>query len=148
LQQGEENMQISTLVSLASALTFFLGCSSTTTRSLQGTNLTPAAEGKVSISKADNNNVGIDVMVKHLAPPQRVSSSATTYVVWLQPTAGDTRDLQNMGALKVDEDLNGRLRTVAPHRNFQLFITAEPSAMVTFPAGEKILEVPLTQVAE
>jgi len=141
-------MNMFKLVSITSVLIFFSGCSSTTTRSLQGTDLTPAAEGKVSLSDAENNNVGIDITVKHLAAPQRVSSGATTYVVWLQPTVGDTREVQNMGALRVDEDLNGRLRTVAPHRNFQLFITAEPTAMVTFPSGDRILEGPLTKLAE
>jgi hypothetical protein len=129
---------------------FFLGngCSTATTRKIQGTYLTPAAEGTVKIDKAANNNNSIDLKVKHLAPANRIEPNATSYIVWLQPTVGDTQAVQNMGALKVDENLNGEFKTITPHRNFNLFITAESSPMVSRPSGQKILEVPLTRSAE
>lgn len=127
---------------------FGTGCSSSSVRKLQGTDLAPAAQGIVKLDKTDNNNTSVDLKVKHLAPPKRIASDANLYVVWLQPTMGDTQRLQNMGALKVDKDLNGEFKTVVPHRHFKLFITAENSAMVSNPSGERILETPLTAAAE
>ncbi len=98
----------------------------------------PAAEGVIKATEAANENTAVEVLVKHLAPPERVSVGATTYVVWTRPF-GKNGEAQNMGALRVNDDLQGQLTTVTPHRSFELFITAEPSATVQAPTSKRLL---------
>lgn len=98
----------------------------------------PAAQGKVLVTDAGNGNNELLVSVSHLAEPPRVASDATTYVVWVAPIAGDAPP-QNVGALTVDQDLSGLLRTITPHDEFDLFITAEPSERAQSPSGERVL---------
>ena len=77
------------------------------------------------------------------APPEKVSSEATTYVVWVRPGAGGRS--QNLGALKVDGDLRGTLSTVTPMRSFDLFITAERSPTVSLPSARNLLSASIAR---
>lgn len=97
----------------------------------------PAAQGEVKTAKAKNDNTTLTVTVQHLAPPGRVANGATTYVVWAQPDGTETP--QNIGALKVDDKLNGSLMSVLAYDSFKVFITAEPTAQVTEPTGGELL---------
>lgn len=97
----------------------------------------PAAEGTVMTSMTKNNNTAVDVRVKHLAPPNKVEPGATTYVVWARPEG--TGEVLNLGALKVDDNLTGQLKTVTPYTGFELFITAEPTAQASSPQGDELL---------
>lgn len=98
----------------------------------------PAAQGTIRVSTTDNGNTQIDCLVEHLALPQSVNPDATIYVVWLRANdvAGQP---QNLGALKVDEDLKGSISAMTPLRSFELFITAEPSRVSTLPTSKKLL---------
>lgn len=90
----------------------------------------PASQGTVEASDEDNGNTNIAVKVKHLAPPSKVAADATIYVVWVRPrNAG----IQNVGALSLNEDLEGTLNAVTPHRRFSLLVTPEASARVSQP---------------
>lgn len=97
----------------------------------------PAAMGTVVATQTDNDNTKVRVEVEHMAPPQRVSPGATTYVVWAR-AAGQAAPV-NLGALKVDRNLKGTLVTVTPLRNFEVFVTAEPSPTVTTPTSQHFL---------
>ena len=98
----------------------------------------PAAESTVKLSRTDNGNTGFELVVKHLATPSRVDPSATVYVVWIRGSDAASR-VQNMGALKVDDDLDGSFDGVTPLREFELFVTAEPSAVAPTPTGKALL---------
>jgi hypothetical protein len=104
---------------------------------LQTTPTVPAAEGTVEAKRGPNQNTAVSVEVRHLAKPQRIESGATTYVVWARPL--QYGDVQNLGALKIDDELKGKLETVTPLQSFQLFITAEPAPTVSSPSGEPLL---------
>ena len=97
----------------------------------------PAAEGSVKYSATKNDNTRIALKVKHLAQPEKLTPPASVYVVWTR----DTRDAsaQNIGALKVDTDLNGTLDAETPLHSFDLFITAEASGQVQLPSGPSLL---------
>ena len=97
----------------------------------------PATRAQLSFAKTDNDNTKIDLKVNHLAEPERVVPGATTYIVWVRPT-GDA-PAQNLGALKVDRNLKAKLETVTPQKNFELFVTAESSPLVTNPSGEALM---------
>jgi hypothetical protein len=76
--------------------------------------------------------------VKHLAPPERVSSGAVVYVVWARALDGAGTP-QNIGALKLSDDLRGTLHAVTPLRAFDLVVTAEASSTAAAPTSPAIL---------
>jgi hypothetical protein len=102
--------------------------------------IAPAATGEVVARIDPNGNTRLRIDVRHLAPPDRVAAGAVVYVVWageLDRAAGP----HNLGALRVDPDLRGKLETVTPLRTFDLQITAEPAATVAAPTGPAALKV-------
>ena len=70
-----------------------------------------AAQGNVETTTTQNGNTALTVQVKHLAPPEKVASGASTYVVWATPMDANA-EAQNLGALTVDTDRTGELRTL------------------------------------
>lgn len=105
----------------------------------------PATRGDVKVTSTKNDNTGIEVRVKHLAEPQRMTANATTYVVWAQPPGG--AEPQNIGALRVGENLDGTLETVVPFKSFRLFVTPEASSAATTPTGDTIVSAQIDRVA-
>lgn len=99
---------------------------------------TPAAEGTVSTEHGENDNIVAHVRVKHLAPPSRLASDANTYVVWVQPP---NAPIQSVGALRLDDELEGELDFVTPHEQFRLTITPESSATFTAPMNRPVFSV-------
>jgi hypothetical protein len=95
----------------------------------------PASQGTVQASEAANGNTAVDVRVKHLAPASKLASDATVYVVWFQPLNAKA---QNVGALSLNEDLEGRLETLTPHHRFKLLVTPEPSGLVAVPSHDAV----------
>ena len=98
----------------------------------------PAAQGKVRLHNTNNGNVEIKLSVRHLALPSRISPGAEVFVVWARGLAPGT-EAQNLGALKVDKNLNGKLTAVTPMSAFDLFITCEQSQTAAFPATPELL---------
>ena len=96
---------------------------------------TPAAEGKVTTGEGANDNTTVRVEVKHLAPPSRVAPGATTYVVWIQALG---QAIQNVGALKLNDDLTGRLDFVTPHKIFRVVVTPESQATLPTPSHRAV----------
>ena len=126
------------------ALAGAIGCGSNTQRiRMSSSPVIPAAQGSVEATGTVNDNTALAVDVRHLAPPERVVPGATTYVVWVRNTPQG--EAQNVGALQVDGDLNGSLKTTTPYRSFQLFVTAEATPTVTMPRGQELFQanVPL-----
>ncbi len=97
----------------------------------------PASEGNVRFAAASNDNTSIELTVKHLAHPEKLTPPASTYVVWTRTTKDAPP--QNIGALSVDKNLIGTLTTVSPLHRFELFVTAEGSGQVQQPSGPPLL---------
>ena len=97
----------------------------------------PAAQGKVKFDKTDDGNVAVNLSVKYLADPQKLQPPAALYVVWV--SSDKDSPAQNIGALKVDHDREGKIKTVTPLHAFQLFVTAEANGQIQTPAGTKLL---------
>ena len=98
----------------------------------------PAAQGKARLHGTKNGNVEIKISVKHLAPPGRITPGASVFVVWVRGLAREA-EAQNLGALKVDKNLNGKITAVTAMSSFDLFITCEQSQTVTVPATPELL---------
>ncbi|MDP3541765.1 MAG: hypothetical protein Q8T11_04775 [Elusimicrobiota bacterium] len=126
---------ISTWLLAAGAALLAAGCAGTET--LSASPALPAAEGTVRCAKAANDNTSIDLKVKHLANPDRLTPPAAVYVVWTK-TDKDAEP-RNIGALTVDESLTGRLKTVTSLRRFELFVTGEATGQAPSPSGEPVL---------
>ena len=97
----------------------------------------PAAQGIVNLEKAKNNNTSIDLVVKHLAEPRKLTPPANVYVVWVRGSKDAAP--QNVGALTVNKNLTGELKTTTPLAAFDLFITAEESGQVQKSSGQQLL---------
>jgi hypothetical protein len=123
---------------LVALLGLAMGCASRQTVRLNGSPQVPAAQGEVRVSSGENNNTRLRIDVHHLAEPQRIAPGATALVAWARP-AFDGAAAQNIGALRVNEKLEGELETVTPHRNFDLIITAEQSPTAPLPSGPPLL---------
>lgn len=102
---------------------------------LQASRAMPASEGMAFAAEAPNGNTSLTIRVKHLAPPERISADASTYVVWVMTSEGTP---QNVGVLTVDKELEGTLTTITPHKRFRVMITPEASGQVLRPAHDEV----------
>ena len=95
----------------------------------------PASQGTVKATTGKNGNTDLSIRVKHLAPPSKIVSDATVYVVWIQPKDGDK---QNIGALVLNDNLEGSLDTVTPHSRFSVSVTPEASGRAAQPGNAPV----------
>lgn len=98
-----------------------------------------SAQGALRVKSTKNGNSKLKFEVKHLAQPEKVSSSAKTFVVWAVPQNSPGVAAQNLGAFQVDSDLEGSIETMTPHHDFEFFVTAEPKGDVGVPTGRKLM---------
>lgn len=106
---------------------------------LDATSEAPAAQGKLETRRTENQNTEVSLEVRHLAPPEKIASNATVYVVWAKPLTGDVPP-QNVGSLVVDADRMGALKTKTPFERFDLMVTPEPSPSVTTPSHDPVMK--------
>jgi hypothetical protein len=90
----------------------------------------------VKISPQKDGNTNVKVEVQHLAPAALVNPEASTYVVWLRPTAGFP---QNLGVLKVNDKSKGELTTKTAFKSFDVMVTAETNPSATVPSNDRIM---------
>jgi hypothetical protein len=130
------------LTSGLSAFTFLIAgqaCSKDSKEiNLSAAQKVPAASAKAKAYRGDSGNTEVELKVTRLASPQKIDPKANTFVVWAAPLDGSTAP-QNMGALRVDKDLSGQMRSSTALQKFKLFVTAEPAATVAKPTGSQLL---------
>jgi hypothetical protein len=124
-------------VTLAMSGCTMLGIGGGGTTSLSTSPTLPAVEGRAKFSATKNDNTRITLTVKHLPHPDKLTPPANNYVVWTRATKD--APAQNMGALVVDKNLNGKLVTETALHSFELFITAEDSGQAQQPWGQPLL---------
>ena len=102
----------------------------------------PAANGTVHVDRdSPNGNTQLDIKVSNLALPSGLTPSENVYVVWVRPNGGAAI---RRGAMRLDNSLNGELKTVTTAKNCDVFITAEQSASVSEPTGMEVLRTHVT----
>jgi hypothetical protein len=126
----------------------FAGCMHSSSGServpLQTSSNVPSATGDVKAKVEKDGNMKISVAVDHMAPPQKVSQGATTYVVWAQPITGGPA--QNLGSLKINSsERSAKLDTMTSARDMKILVTPEPSPAVTKPSASPVLWTTVTQ---
>jgi len=135
------NLKTNTGYILFTAVMIFLfsACAKKTTFSVSP--VVPAAEGSVIIKRDNNSNFTIDLNVKRLAEPERLTPPKVVYVVWMET---DQSGLQNLGQLKTSRStfskmLTSSLKTTTPHQPTGFFISAEDDATVQYPGMMVVL---------
>lgn len=101
----------------------------------------PAAEGSVKIKKNKNDNYILDVRVKNLAEPNRLSPPAKVYVVWMESSRNAPK---NMGMIKsstgfLSNNLKASMTATSTVKPTSIFITAEDNGQVRYPGSQIIL---------
>jgi hypothetical protein len=104
---------------------------------LTNTGAAPAAEGKVITDTDRNGNTGVEIEVKHLAMPQSLTPAKQAYLVWVQPRG---KDPELLGALRVNENLEGSLKAATAHKTFDVLITAEDNMKADTPSSMVVLK--------
>jgi hypothetical protein len=104
---------------------------------LTNTGTAPAAEGKVITDNDRNGNTGVNIEVKHMATPQSLTPPKQTYLVWVQPRG---KDPELLGALRVNENLEGSLKAATAYKTFDVLITAEDNMKPESPSSMVILK--------
>lgn len=104
---------------------------------LVNTGAAPAAEGKVITDNDRNGNTGVEVQVKHMATPQSLTPPRQTYLVWVKPRG---KDPELLGALRVNEGLEGSLKATTTYKDFEVLITAEDNMKPEMPSELVILK--------
>lgn len=113
------------------------GSSSASGTPLEVAKATPAAEGKVAVERTNQGNMNLAIKVEHMAPPNRVAQGASTYVAWGQTPGGGTP--QNLGALNLDSNRSGELKTTTGARNLKITVTPEVSAGAKTPSNKPVM---------
>lgn len=112
--------------------------SSATTYSARGTDTAPGADAQVKVAAKEDQNYELDLKVEHLLPPERAAPGAQSYAVWIQPE-GKAAPF-HIGNLQYDTNKRvGELTTITPHKAFEVFVTAEPTATPMEPQGPEVV---------
>ncbi|HKI88838.1 MAG TPA: hypothetical protein VKA38_07430 [Draconibacterium sp.] len=103
--------------------------------------IVPGAEGYVKVKKDNNKNYIIKVEVSDLAEVEKVQSSQTTYVVWMETDEGNA---ENLGQLKSSTSFLSKrhtasLETVSSYKPVKIFITTENGTNVQYPGQQVVL---------
>jgi hypothetical protein len=104
---------------------------------LTNTGTAPAAEGKVITSNDRNGNTEVEVQVKHMATPQSLTPAKQSYMVWVQPRG---KEAELLGALRVNSDLGGSLKSSTTYKDFDVLVTAENDAKPAIPSSTVVLK--------
>jgi hypothetical protein len=99
---------------------------------------TPSSQGEVAVSRTSEGNMDLNIKVEHMAPPNRLVPGASTYVAWGQPP-GVQGTPQNLGALNLDSDRSGELKTTTGARNLKIMVTPEVSASAKAPTNKPVM---------
>jgi hypothetical protein len=118
-------------------LTLFIAACGTT-KEIVESDLAPAAEAEIVAREGANDNTKLNISVKHLAEPNKILENAEQYIVWISPEGSNV--VQNVGALKVDDDLSARHETTIPYKNFRVFVTPETSQVASAPTGPVVFD--------
>ncbi len=96
----------------------------------------PAAEAKVDINRNDNRNYEIELEIKNIARPERLTPSRNNYVAWMET---ENHGVVNLGNLRINSKNRASLETVTPYTPIRIFITAEDGRNIMRPSTQVVL---------
>jgi hypothetical protein len=113
------------------------GCATYGGTRLAGSPELSRADGSVRFRKTVDRGTRIDVRVKNMPEPDGLTPPGYAYIAWVQ--RDPESDAENVGAIPVDKHREGLLRTMTPLREFDFFVTAEPTSDAGRPSGPPLL---------
>ena len=121
-------------------IAYLASCSSTKSVPFTTSTVSPGAEGTVKIKKDQNGNYSIDVNIKDLVDPGKLTPSSDTYVVWIETKESGTK---NIGQIQSSSGMfSGRkasITTVSNERPIKVFVTAEDDPKKELPGTQIVL---------
>lgn len=106
---------------------------------IHGTPKAPESDTKVVADVQEKQSLTkLEITIEHLAPPDRLSSGGTTFVVWAKK--GDAA-WQRVGALDYDKDARkGTIKEASvPLTSFELSVTIESKPDPAAPSSDVVL---------
>jgi hypothetical protein len=118
---------------IASSMLVFSSCARKST--FLNSSVVPAAQGSVKVKTDNNKNYVIQIQIKDLADPGRLTPSKQSYVAWMETDQGRT---ENLGFLKTSKSfmsrqMTAKLETVSSYKPIKIFVTAENETNVQYP---------------
>ncbi len=98
--------------------------------------IVPSAQGTILFKTDKNKNYVIDLTVKHLANPDRLTPARKCYVVWIDT---EQNGVINLGQLHISKNMGGSLKTNSPFKPTAIFITAEDDPTIKEPGMDTVL---------
>ena len=129
-----------TIVSLRLALAAFAVCLITQScarkMSFGVSPVVPSATGKVRLGKDDNKNTTLELRVRDLAPPDRLTPPKAAYVVWMETKDDGVKNLGQLDARRRES----YLKAVSAFKPVRVFITAEDNPATSVPGDVVVME--------
>jgi len=95
------------------------------------------AVGVVRFTKVDRSVTAIDLRVRGLPDPEKLTPPGYVYIAWVR--ADREAPPRNVGYLNIGPRSTGELRALTEHDCAELFVTAEGSSDVERPSGPRLL---------
>jgi hypothetical protein len=101
----------------------------------------PEAEGYVKVKKDKNSNYDIDVSIRNLADPKRLTPARKTYVVWMETNQNGTKNIGQLNSSSgmFSKALKASLTTVSTFKPERIFITAEDDPKIEYPGSQVVI---------
>ena len=96
----------------------------------------PSAQGKVALGKDENKNTTLELRVRDLAPPDRLTPPKKVYVVWIETKDNGMKNLGQLNARRRDS----YLKALSPFEPVRVFITAEDNAATSEPGTVVVMD--------
>jgi hypothetical protein len=121
--------------------TILLIASCATNQTFLNSTVVPGATGSVKIQKDKNDNYLIKMQIFDLAKVERLQTSKTAYVVWLEAEGGG---FENLGQLNsetgfLSKQRKASFKTTSESKPVRIFITAESESNVDYPNTMEVL---------
>jgi hypothetical protein len=120
-------------------ITLLVSCSKTI--EFPVSEVAPAAEISVSITKQGKPNYLVTIRANHLAAPERLSTPKKIYVIWAVSQSGVVR---NVGHFTQENAVKSTYKASFPYQPVEVFITAEDQEGPCLPEGTEISSVRLS----
>jgi len=107
---------------------------------MRSTPKAPGSDGKLIASVHESQHqTEVELEVKNLPPPDRISDGATDYVAWSRKNA--TATWTRLGSLKYESsERGGTMKGTVPETSFDFAVTAEKAALAATPSNDVVFE--------
>lgn len=130
----KDPMKHTLAITCACAVALFAACGGSLSYQMKGSDLSPGADATLSADIHKQRNLTrVKLQASNLAPAERISAGAHTYVVWARPSFREP--WTRLGALNLDDDgRSGSATLTYSATRFDVLVTAEPDAKVDSPS--------------